>query len=174
MSYFLQTHAAVGLNQPIGRWGGHLGLANHMPSFSPSIHHFVQKGERLLYLDQVTFGCARNVTAPSSSSFLFIPSMSLWSFWFRDSVISPFAFSFLIQYFFFLISTLRLEMSLICTSSAKYFVFLTFLAKTILFILSVFGHSCPGHSCPGLNRKPSSHLMSWNNSSNIHSVPSHL
>lgn len=92
--------------------------------------------------------------------------------WF--SHFTSFAFSFLIQYFFFLISTLRLEMSLICTSSAKYFVFLTFFGKNYIIHSLVFGHSCPGHSCPGLNRKPSSHLMSWNNSSNIHSVPSHL
>lgn len=60
-SCFLQTHAAVGLNQPIGRWGGHLGLANHMPSFSPSVNHFVQKGERPLYLDPIKFGCAHRV-----------------------------------------------------------------------------------------------------------------
>lgn len=38
-----------------------MGLANHIPSFSPSVHHFVQKGERLICLDPITFGCSHRV-----------------------------------------------------------------------------------------------------------------
>lgn len=47
-----------------------------MPSFSLSVRHFVQKGEHLLYLDQIKFGCAHH----SCSIFLtFVSSVSLWS-----------------------------------------------------------------------------------------------
>lgn len=38
-----------------------MGLANHMLSLCPSVHHFVQKGELLLCLDPITFGCSHHV-----------------------------------------------------------------------------------------------------------------
>lgn len=38
-----------------------MGLAKHILSFSPSVHHFVQKGELLLCLDPITFGCSHHV-----------------------------------------------------------------------------------------------------------------